>query len=222
MRNDLTGKRFGRLVVVSFHGRSKNRHAVWNCICDCGEKPACLGEKMINGETKSCGCIRREYMTTHGQSTHPNYHTWAGMVARCHDPTDRGFKNYGGRGIKVCNEWRTNPAKFFSDMGERPYGTSIDRIDNNKGYYPGNCRWADARTQNGNRRGCVMITHNGTTQGLGAWARQLGIGLDTLRKRIKRHSWSIKFALETPVGAYRRKRKDSNKGNDSFHNLRIG
>lgn len=152
---DLTGMRFGRLVVTELapsmvvSGRSR-RH--WRCSCDCGEVVTVIALALISGGTKSCGCFRLDRITTHGMTGTPEYRSWRSMLQRCMNVSSNRYMNYGGRGISVCDRWM-DFANFFSDMGSRPsLDYSLDRIDNDGNYEPGNCRWATRSEQQRNKR----------------------------------------------------------------------
>lgn len=153
---DITGQRFGRLIALEQRG-SIDGHVLWMCHCDCGASPICRYGNLIHENTKSCGCLKHDTAATlkhghkrHGQRT-PTYNSWRGMLARCGNPRNNRYINYGARGIVVCERW-LRFENFLTDMGERPCGLSIDRIDNNGNYEPGNCRWATASQQTANQR----------------------------------------------------------------------
>ena len=156
---DLTGQRFGRLTVLDISHRL-NRRIIWRCICDCGKetRTATIAD-LRSGNTRSCGCLSREISSrvnlkhghTSGGKWSPTFRSWADMRTRCFNPNIKKFKNHGGRGITICDRW-DDFQNFLSDMGERPSGLTLDRIDNDGNYEPGNCRWATWSQQNKNRR----------------------------------------------------------------------
>jgi hypothetical protein len=154
---DLTGQRFGTLVVLGREGRGKNGAARWRTRCDCGTETVSQASNLRSGGAQSCGCARatglRARNTTHGMSDQRPYKVWANMIARCTDPKHTRWPYYGARGIGVCDEWRTSFEAFWRDMGPSYHpGLSIDRIDNDGDYEPGNCRWATAKEQRANQR----------------------------------------------------------------------
>jgi len=155
--HDKAGMRFGRLLVLSRAGQTKARKTVWRCRCDCGKELEALSCNLASGNTASCGCLRSELnietWTTHGHAAAntPEYQSWSAMMARVRSKTGRRYRDYGARGITVCERWLIFE-NFLADMGARPPRTSIDRIDNNGNYEPGNCRWATPSQQNANKR----------------------------------------------------------------------
>lgn len=158
---DLTGQKFGRLTVIKKAERKKGcTNALWLCLCDCGRLTIVRSTSLRKGESQSCGCYRSEYwkgkMTSHGKSTSSIAHTWYEMKARCMRASHHAFKNYGGRGIKVCDEWQNDFQAFYDHVSALPHfgeeGYSLDRINNNSNYEPGNVRWATAKEQANNRR----------------------------------------------------------------------
>jgi hypothetical protein len=147
----MAGRTFGRWAVVE-RAAGVGCGARWLCRCECGSVRAVAGRDLRGGYSTSCGCL----VTKHGHATRggpsPTYSSWRAMLRRCADPKHRSFKKYGGRGIKVCDAWRNSFEAFLAHMGERPPGTSIDRIDNDLGYSKGNCRWATRAAQTRHRR----------------------------------------------------------------------
>ncbi len=193
---DITGQRFGRLTVLRL---SENRSTIgqfkWVCQCDCGGTIESPGPPLKRGRTISCGCARYERriaaVTKHGHTRKgnetPEYAIWSDMIQRCHCTTNRAFKNYGGRGIVVCDRWRESFQAFFDDMGSRPDPKlTIEREDNDGPYSPDNCRWATRLEQAKNRRTNHFITHDGQTLHITEWARRIGISGPSILKRLKR------------------------------------
>lgn len=198
---DVRGRRFGRLVATKYVTGSR-----WLCLCDCGNESTVVSQKLHSGETRSCGCLSRDTCIarsqTHCQPRDKAYHAWAHIIQRCTNPKEKSWKNYGGRGIRVCDRWFSFE-NFLADMG-RPSSSvlTIDRINNDGHYEPGNVRWADRKTQGRNKRNCVRITFRGETLILSEWAERIGIDQDTLWMRLRSKSsrrWSVEEALTTPV-----------------------
>jgi hypothetical protein len=198
---DLTGKKFGRLTVVSEHGRTRKNSVTWDCVCDCGNRKIVIGYDLRSGNTSSCGCFQREGASrrrkTHGMTGTKTYRAWEDMKKRCYNKNNKRYKTYGGRGIMVCERWH-NFDNFLSDMGESEVGMSIERIDNDKNYEPGNCKWASRQEQMRNTTRTRNIEFNGKVQCVSAWASELGVDPDTLLARLK-YGWSIEKTMTTPV-----------------------
>jgi hypothetical protein len=151
-RADLAGQRFGKLTVIDYSHTGVNNNAIWNCVCDCGNTTQVPTGKLNAGITKSCGCYRREASTTHGHTYEPEYYVWTSMRQRCTNPKNNRYPAYGGRGITYDPRW-DDYQNFISDVGRRPSPQhSLDRVDNNKGYQPDNCRWATSKAQAANKR----------------------------------------------------------------------
>jgi len=182
--SNMLQRRFMRLVVVA----PSNGKDYWLCVCDCGEPRRVLGSSLRAGRTRSCGCLSRDLARArgkHGASRTNLYKRWQGMIRRCEVPTHHKYYLYGARGIRVCDRWH-NYELFVSDMGSPPPGSSIDRIDGNGNYEPGNCRWASPKEQQDHVSGALRITLDGETHCVAEWARRFGMHPNTLRGRIKR------------------------------------
>lgn len=195
------GDRYGRWVVLeeSDQGYGTRR---FSCKCDCGTERVVRLTHLRQGLSKSCGCLCKELSTEratkHGHAGSPLYHVWSDMVRRCTNPKHARFKDWGGRGISVCEEWRDleNFLAWANTSGYKE-GLSIDRKDNDGNYEPSNCRWSTMREQGNNRRNNRLITHNGKTLTFTQWARAIGIHPMSLTWRLKK-GWSLEKALETP------------------------
>lgn len=203
---NLTGMRFGRLTVLSQAAHNDRKQTMWNCACDCGGYAVVLGYNLTKGLTKSCGCYHKERQIEnkliHGEYRTRLYGIWANMKTRCFNPNATEYDNYGGRGITVCEEWKDNYLAFRDWAMTHGYADnlSIDRIDNNKGYSPQNCKWATAGEQNLNKRNLRLLTYNGETHCMTEWARITNLCEGTLRHRIDTLGWSLEKALTTPSG----------------------
>lgn len=205
MRNaeDLVGKQFGYLTVL---GRAEEfRYGPrWNCRCVCGKKLVVMGRNLRRGATIHCGCKREEIFRLRKMKA-----VFYGMHRRCYNPKDSNFKNYGGRGIYVCDRWEnttTGFERFIEDMGIAPPGKSIERVNNDGPYSPENCVWATPKEQGRNHRGLRLITFRGKTQCLSAWAEEYKINAGTLHGRLK-GGWSLERALTTHTDYKRRKKR---------------
>lgn len=211
LREDMIGRVFGRLTVTA-RAENMGTRARWSCSCSCGGTTEASGTALRTGKVQSCGCLPAERgrvwgataRKTHGASRTAEHDTWLQMRARCERDTDPRYPGYGGRGIKVCARWRGDFASFLADMGPRPDGMSIDRIDNDQGYDCGkcddcaargvtktNCRWATSRTQANNMRSNRLVTLDGETLTLATWGRRLDIPLSTLRSRLARGASTV-------------------------------
>lgn len=155
---DITGQRFGRLTVIE-QAESKNNHARWVCKCDCGNKRIVYGSSLFSGETKSCGCWNKDKMLKHNLTDTKLAHIWSQIKQRCFQKNCKAYKNYGGRGITVCDEWKNDFLTFYNWSIKNGYkeNLSIDRIDNDGNYCPENCRWVEDDTQRRNKRTNIKI-----------------------------------------------------------------
>lgn len=194
---NIIGNRYGRLTVMLDCGVNKKGSKVYVTVCDCGESKAIVGSYMISGKTQSCGCLKRELtqsrMTTHGDTHSPTYVSWLSMRNRCLDSSHKAYANYGGKGIRIDDLW-LDYCNFLKDMGSRPNGMTLDRIDNSKGYSKDNCRWATRAEQNRNYNKNVNVTYNGKTQCLKDWATEVGAEYKLFWQRFK-SGWTIEQLL---------------------------
>ncbi len=187
-KKDLTGKRFGRLTVLEFVPNDKH-HSHWKCICDCGNTCETDGEHLKNGITKSCGCFKLEREIEanikHGFKGTRIYRTWKNMKNRCSNPKRPDYKNYGGRGISVCDEWRKDFMTFCKWAMNNGYqdNLTLDRIDVNGNYEPKNCRWVDMKTQARNRSNNIVVEYNGKKMTLAEVSEKSGITSKILYRR---------------------------------------
>lgn len=181
---DLSGQRFGRLTVVS---RDPTRNHCWRCVCDCGVHKSIKGQNLREGRTRSCGCLNLQRMNErrrkHGMWGSKEYWAWALAKNRCTNSKNKGYRNYGGRGIRMSEDWSNSFDAFLRDMGECPAGLSLDRINNDGNYEKGNCRWATTKQQMRNTRVTAQISHDGKILSFAEWAELTGIPVNTLRSR---------------------------------------
>jgi len=199
---DLSGKRFGRLLVLQPWGLDKFGKMHWLCRCDCGSACTPSGNVLQRGDTKSCGCLHRESAHTrffkHGEKRTQLYYVWSTAKGRCSNPKDPNYARYGGRGIRMCKAWRDSFLQFKKDMGPRPPGLSLDRIDNDGPYSKKNCRWITHLEQMRNQRKTKRFSHEGYNLTLGEWAERVGIAESCLYYRVNEAKWPITRALTTP------------------------
>ena len=195
--NDLTGRRFGRLVVIGRDDRN-SRKTYYNCLCDCGNMKSVRSDSLIAGTIRSCGCLKkeqdRENLTaahTHKMSGTRIYQIWQGIKKRCYNPHDVRYERYGRRGIKVCDEWRDNFQSFYDWAMENGYDDSltIDRIDNDGDYRPENCRWSSSEEQARNRSSNIKITIGNVTKTLVEWCQVFDVDYHVISARYSRNGF---------------------------------
>jgi len=207
MRKDLTGMKFGRLTAAQYIGRPpKGKGSLYYCNCDCGNSVTVLGASLKCGNTKSCGCIHSEQLAArnfkHGKVNSPIYGVWATMKDRCANPSNRSYKNYGGRGIKVSESWM-DFNNFHNDMiSTYLKGLSLERVDDNGNYCKENCIWADSFTQANNTRRNNIVTYKGITDTLSNLSKAFGFDYVVVQSRLYK-GWDVDRAIETPKTTYR-------------------
>lgn len=196
---DETGNRYGKLTVISYE--VINGKAFWKCQCDCGNVTRVAGDKLRRGITKSCGCIQQAHRKTgfnksHGMTETRLYTEWRNMKARCNNPRNQMYKNYGGRGVKVCEEWhKFEPFMKWALSNGYTDDLTIERKDVNGNYEPKNCEWITQAEQYLNRTDSHFITALGKTQTIKEWADETGIKYDTIQARVKYYGWSGEDAI---------------------------
>lgn len=211
---DRTGQRFGRLVAVERVGKTARRQSLWRCQCDCGNTHIVETTKLANGNTKSCGCHRVDFARglphgqalTHGHSTRtagksPEYFVWQGMKDRCSRKASNSYRRYGGRGIVVCDLWKSSFEAFLADMGPRPtLQHTLDRINNDGNYEPGNCRWATPKVQARNTSSIKLISVNGEEMSISEARDKYApdVPVATIYGRIRQLGWAPERALFAP------------------------
>lgn len=204
---DLTGQQFGKLTALSVATRSTGRGVVWLCACKCGNTTRALLSSLTSGNTTSCGCKHQEALVArnfrHGKCGTDEFHAWNAMKRRCVTKNPRVRKYYGDRGIKVCDRWLADFKHFLADVGLKPTKThSLDRIDPNGNYEPGNVRWATPETQARNRRGRQSLTFAGQTMFIDQWAEIVNLSPRLIAER-KKNGWTPEQILTTPRGRRR-------------------
>ena len=184
---DLTNQRFGKLTVIRLDGKDHRHECKWLCKCDCGNETVVYGSHLRKGNTVSCGCVMRSAHKTHGESKTRLYGIWQHMKSRCENPNVDHYYCYGGRGITYCDEWKDFEVfKEWAVSNGYEDGLTIDRIDVNGNYEPGNCRWESMTVQHKNTRKAIVLEHNGERHTLREWAKVLGIPKSTLQARYKK------------------------------------
>jgi hypothetical protein len=199
---DLTGKLFHRWTVLEYAGKVGPLTA-WRCRCECGVERVVQTGNLNAGVSRSCGCLRDEETrvreTTHGMIHTPEYQTWQAMRSRCGNPNNHCYSQYGGRGIRVCQEWQDSFEAFFAHVGKKPSAAhTIERINNDGHYEPGNVKWATAAEQSLNKRTNRLVCFRGETLPLAEWSRRLGIKYHTLCTRF-RLGWTVEAAFTVPL-----------------------
>lgn len=209
-RAKLDGQRFERLIVIGVHSVAESpcgtKRLKWLCRCDCGREHVVRGADLVNGLVRSCGCLKddtaRARLTTHGHTSggklSREYNAWHHAKRRCSDPAVKQFADYGGRGIRMCARWVESFEAFLADMGPCPKGKTIDRIDNDGNYEPGNCRWATRTEQNNNTRASRFVVWNGERMTVAEASRRAGIDKMHVYSRLK-IGWALERALSEPV-----------------------
>lgn len=187
IRNDLTGQKFSKLTVIEQAGKDERGSKLWKCKCECGTEKIIKGTNLKSGNTKSCGCFRRNIKKKHGMRNTRVYSCYIRMKTRCNNPNCQEYQWYGARGIKVCEEWASSPMAFIEWALNNGYddNLTLDRINPDRNYSPDNCRWATQRQQNQNKPTTIWITKDGETKTLSEWSSVLGISRSTAWSRYR-------------------------------------
>lgn len=213
---DLIGQKFNKLTVIEYVGKTKNGVSKWKCLCDCGKIIIVSGGNLKNGNTKSCGCFKIQKskenlklgpksLIIHNLSNSRTYHIWENIIQRCTNPKNTNYKYYGGRNppIAVCDKWNPKTGgsfkNFLTDMGECPEGLSLNRIDNDDGYYKENCRWVLSADNNKNKRNNIMVPFNEKFLCLKDYCKELNLNYKVILWRISTRGLSVEKALATPI-----------------------
>jgi len=210
----LTDRRFGCLIVLRRHVASVGK-VKWECLCDCGKMTVVVGSALISGKTKSCGCLRGKH-TTHGQAKRGQhscaYRTWQSLFIRCYKKNSLHYNRYGGRGIEVDPRWFTFE-NFYVDMGNCLENQSLERINNDRNYWKGNCMWATSKQQMRNTSKNRLVTWQGQTKCIAEWAEIYGITQSLLWQRLYRLNWPLERALTAPPRLIRSSKSSKTHGN---------
>lgn len=202
-KEDLTGMQFGLLTVLEYIGTNKYRASLWRCVCSCNgiNEIIVSTSHLKSGDVQSCGClIRTNHYKIHGECDTRLYDIWNGMKKRCNNPNSDRYNDYGGRGITVCDDWNNNYINFRDWSLNNGYddNLTIDRIDNDLGYSPDNCRWATRLEQQNNTRSNAYYEFNNETHSLTEWCRILNLNYNTIKSRL-RNGWTFEQAITTPI-----------------------
>lgn len=193
---DLTGHVYTRLKVLEYAGKTKA--VLWKCLCECGREKIVQANNLRSGHTKSCGCLQEElkgkHSITHGKTGSRAYNTWASMRQRCKNPHKEGYKWYGGKGIKVCEEWESFE-NFYRDMGDPPDKFELDRIDGNKEYSKENCKWVSHEENMSHASNAVLLQYKGKEMPIRRIASITGVEYNALRRRIRDWGMSVEEAV---------------------------
>ena len=205
---NLTGQQFFRLTAIERVGDLNKGRVTWECQCACGAKKVVEASRLLRGTAKSCGCWKKECRKTHGNTTQgartPEYCAWVNMKNRVKDAVSPNHKNYAGRGIGVCERWDIFE-NFLADVGQRPTSKhTVERVNNDLGYSPENCKWGTRTEQSRNRRNRHILTYKGETKCVGEWADLTKLPLQTIYSRL-RFGYTPEEALETPRHAGRKR-----------------
>lgn len=199
---NLIGQTFGRLTVLSKATHRFKDKGQWLCQCECGAVKSISGSFLLTGKVRSCGCLRRNgngaCQPKHRASGTTEFNIWNQMRQRCHNTSHPYFGDYGGRGIAVCERWRDNFSAFYADMGSKPDGCTLERVDNSGNYELSNCRWATRTEQANNRRSSRFLSLNGVTKTCAQWSAHSGISQANIYARL-RLGWSVEKVITTPT-----------------------
>lgn len=216
MKTNLIGKRFGNLVVISENTDIHDWRARWNCVCDCGNEIVVRADSLMSGEKLSCGCNApkkwsKQAREKHGMTGTELYKRWAAIKQRCLDSEKPDYGRYGGAGVTICDEWKDSFVSFMNWALANGYEEelSIDRIDNEKGYCPENCRWIRLEKQSANRKSNIYITYNGETKTLTDWCKYFNVNYDRTKARIQKYGFSFEESIFSENYALRGVRRKS-------------
>jgi hypothetical protein len=187
--NDLEGKKFNMLTVIKKVGKDKRKNILWLCKCDCGNDKTAITTNIKNGNILSCGCIKKHNNKTHGKTETKLFKVFQNIKQRCYNQNNKKYKNYGERGIVICDDWLNDFTNFYNWAMDNGYqedsGLTLDRIDVNGNYEPGNCRWADMKTQQNNKTINLNVTINGKTQTAKQWEEEYNLTQGTVARRLR-------------------------------------